>query len=98
MLVFFAGIMVVICPAMLLAVLGLAILFRIQLSERTVARYAATPALKRGPAGRVGKGEGAAECEGAEADEAGVERDLPATNRQLFGNVRIAKGSANQTG
>ncbi len=40
MLVQFAGIMVVISPAALLAVLGLATLFRIPLSERSVARYA----------------------------------------------------------
>ncbi|MBC7964702.1 MAG: oxidoreductase [Fuerstia sp.] len=40
MLVQFAGIMVVVSPAALLAVLGLATLFRIPLSERSVARYA----------------------------------------------------------
>lgn len=40
MLVFFAGFMVVVSPAALLAVLGLATLFRIPLSERSVARYA----------------------------------------------------------
>ena len=40
MLVQFAGIMVVISPAALLAVLGLATLFRIPLCERSVARYA----------------------------------------------------------
>ena len=42
MLVLFAGIMVVISPAALLAVLGLAALFRIHLSERSVARFAQT--------------------------------------------------------
>ena len=40
MLVQFAGIMVVVSPAALLVVLGLATLFRIPLSERSVARYA----------------------------------------------------------
>jgi NADH-quinone oxidoreductase subunit L len=40
MLVHFAGIMVVVSPAALLAVLGLATLFRISLSERSVARFA----------------------------------------------------------
>ena len=42
MLVQFAGIMVVVSPAALLAVLGLATLFRIPLSERSVARFAQT--------------------------------------------------------
>ena len=40
MLVRFFGIMVVVSPAALLAVLGLATLFRIKLSERSVARFA----------------------------------------------------------
>ncbi len=40
MLVHFFGIMVVISPAALLAILGLATLFRIKLSERSVARFA----------------------------------------------------------
>lgn len=40
MLVLFAGIMVVVSPAALLAVLGLATLSRTPLSERSVSRYA----------------------------------------------------------
>ena len=40
MLVRFFGIMVVISPAALLAVLGLTTLFRIKLTERSVARFA----------------------------------------------------------
>ncbi|HQX48377.1 MAG TPA: proton-conducting transporter membrane subunit [Planctomycetaceae bacterium] len=40
MLVHFAGIMVVVAPAALLAVLGLATLFRVTLSERSVAKFA----------------------------------------------------------
>ena len=40
MLVRFFGIMVVVSPAALLAVLGIATLFRIKLSERSVARFA----------------------------------------------------------
>ena len=45
MLVQFAGIMVVVSPAALLAVLGLATLFRIPLSERSVARFAQTSSI-----------------------------------------------------
>ena len=45
MLVQFAGIMVVVSPALLLAVLGLTTLFRIPLSERSVARSAQTSSI-----------------------------------------------------
>ncbi len=45
MLVHFAGIMVVVSPATLLAVLGIATLFRVPLSERSVARFAQTSSI-----------------------------------------------------